>query len=91
MPGWDLLTGHQPVPCERCGTPVDGPGPGAICPACDQAEQSTWLREDRELSWGYAEATCAHGVPLSGYCHTCETECVHGNYGPGCPDCAGGA
>jgi hypothetical protein len=77
-----------PEHCTRCGAEIDGPG---ICPGCDQTEQSTWLREDRELSWGYAEATCEHGKPLSSYCHTCETECVHGEYGPGCPRCREGA
>jgi hypothetical protein len=65
----DASQGH---PCERgCGAMLEAPG---ICRACDLAEQSTWRREDRELSWGYAEATCVHGVPLSGYCHACETE-----------------
>jgi hypothetical protein len=85
---WDLLTGHQSVPCPRCGAAMDGPAD--LCEGCDRAEQASWARHDPEVGWGFAEPVCAHGQPVSAYCRTCETECVHGAYGPGCPDCAAG-
>jgi hypothetical protein len=52
-------------------------------------EPGTWTDPaDTEQRWGFGgmgEPTCRHGV--TGSCVACETECVHGNYGPGCPTC----
>jgi hypothetical protein len=60
--------------------PHEPPGP---------ADPGTWNDPaDTETRWGYgglAEPTCRHGV--TGPCYQCETECIHGQYGPSCRDC----
>jgi hypothetical protein len=52
----------------------------------DPTEPGTWTDPaDTEQRWGYSTPMCRHGQP--GECVQCETECIHGNYGPGCPQC----
>jgi hypothetical protein len=41
--------------------------------------------DSEEERWGFGAAACRHGE--TGDCDRCETECIHGNYGPKCPDC----
>jgi hypothetical protein len=76
-PPLDLDAAH---PDHARALAAGGPGPD---------EPGTWTDPaDTEQRWGFggmAEPTCRHGV--TGPCVACETECVHGNYGPGCPTC----